>query len=737
MVYSSDNVVSKNRVTVTSKLNKTHSPNNSTNSLVGIDLYYDSHNNVFSENNVYVYGNDNYLYGMGVLGYYTTMNDPEGRGAVNNQFINNVIRVEGSYCAEGIIIGSSTRLTLIDGNQVNASSTNVTYGITLEMSQNSDIKNNNLTLNSMVIYGIEAFDSNNNKINNNKFDIDAEQGFGFVISNGNYNEIKSNKLFLDLYGDGTITNISTKHYDIIGSGYAGIYLRAYSSNNSIIDNNITISKEYAIIIDEEAVSNNISDNYLNSEKGTGNEAINSTSNNTVENNYFYLVEGTLSDISIKYLENGMFIFTTDNSALNGAIVKFYDFEGTELNSTVLSDGKAEFKYLFSYYYDPGSYKVYAKLFKENYKVTEFEADCFIDYGDLIVTVSNTTGAVAREAKFVACVKDILGNGVSNILVEFYVIDEGYSAYIGKASTNGEGIANLNAIIPKIYDEHPQIKVEIEEQTPFSAASSYGNLTAFWLTDTKISLVSTKLYPDANLAIITDKQGNAIANKKLTLTIGSSSYSLITDSNGVIKMPMIQRGNYAISILFSGDEDYYDYKVSGNIIVLPSIIGNKNYAVFYGNTVQYRVLITGSNGKSVGAGENVVINVNGQIYNVKTDKNGYATKALKLKAGSYTITAQYHGDKVSNKATFKPTLTAKDITKKKAKKINFSVKVVNKNGKAVKKKKVIFKIKGKKYTAKTNKKGVATVTIKNLKVGKYTITSSYGGCTIKNAIKIKK
>ena len=49
----------------------------------------------------------------------------------------------------------------------------------------------------------------------------------------------------------------------------------------------------------------------------------------------------------------------------------------------------------------------------------------------------------------------------------------------------------------------------------------------------------------------------------------------------------------------------------------------------------------------------------------------------------------------------------------------------------------FKIKGKKYTAKTNKKGVATVTIKNLKVGKYRIASSYGGCTIKNIIKIKK
>ena len=83
------------------------------------------------------------------------------------------------------------------------------------------------------------------------------------------------------------------------------------------------------------------------------------------------------------------------------------------------------------------------------------------------------------------------------------------------------------------------------------------------------------------------------------------------------------------------------------------------------------------------------------------------------------------------------MTAKNIVKKKAKKIKFSAKLVDKNGKILKNKKVTFKIKNKKYTSKTNKKGIATVVLKNLKVGKYTITSSYGGCSIKNTIKIKK
>ena len=70
-------------------------------------------------------------------------------------------------------------------------------------------------------------------------------------------------------------------------------------------------------------------------------------------------------------------------------------------------------------------------------------------------------------------------------------------------------------------------------------------------------------------------------------------------------------------------------------------------------------------------------------------------------------------------------------------LKFSAKLVDKKGKALKNKKVTFKVKGKKYKAKTNKKGVATVTIKKLKVGKYKISSSYGGCTIYNTLKIKK
>ena len=739
MVYSSDNIVSQNKVRVTSKLNQTYSTYNSTNSIVGIDLYYNSHNNIFSQNEVHVWGNDNYLYGMGVLGYYTTMIAPEGQGAENNQFINNKINVEGTYFATGLIIGSSSENTTLLGNQVNAHSTNVTYGITLEVSQKSIIKDNHLTLSSEIIYGLEAFDSNINIIKDNEFNIIAKQAYGFVISNSKDNEINSNNISVEINDEGfEIKNITTKNFDTIVGGNAGLYLRSYSTGNLIINNNITTLKGYAIVIDEgDAVDNLISNNYLFSINGTGNNGVDKVINNTVNGNYVYLVDGKLSDINIKYMENGTFKFTTDDDNLNGAKIEFIDDYGEIINVSVISKGEATFMYDFNGFKDhtPANYVFYSKIYKENYKITEFKCNVNIADGDLIVTANNVTGAVARNVNFIAVIKNILGNGVSGITVKFYAMDNGYSDYVGKAVTDKEGVATLQTEMPKIYSNNSELLVEINDPNYFNSVSTKANLTAYWLTDTKISM-NNNIYPGSHLATLTDNMGNALGNKQVTIKIGANTYPVTTSSNGLINLPSVPRGNYVITVSFDGDDEYYGSKNTAKINVLPLITQNKDYSVYYGNTIKYNVRVKGPDGK-YHAGNKVTIKVNGKTFKVSTDKNGYATQAIKLKAGSYTVSVEFNGDKAINKISFKPTLTAKNIVKKKAKKIKFTVKVVDKKGKAVKKKKVTFKIKGKKYVAKTNKKGVATVSIKNLKVGKFTITSSYGGCSIKNIIKIKK
>ncbi len=729
MIYASGNNVAGNRVNVTSKLNRTVGTNQSTNSLVGIDLYYNCHDNTFSSNNVYVYGNDNYIYGMGVLGYTEGHNAPEGQGATNTRFINNQILLEGTYFVEGFVIGQESTDTLITLNVVNMQSDCVAYGINLEKPKNSTITKNIFKLNSDVVYGIEAFNSNNNKINENNFVINAKLAYGFALANSVNNEIIKNKII----ANGTGEDISFNNHDVISEGNAGIYLDSNSTNNNITNNEITSNKGYAILLDEDAINNVIEDNYLVSELGIGDDGVNNASNNVVRNNYKYLVNGKLQNIKINYLENGTFVFTTNDNALEGATVKFIDLDGNVVGEAIITNGEAKSEYSFVDY-TPASYTFSALVNKKYFRLTEFSALLTVVDGDLDVVLYNTTGAMNRNAEFKAVIKNILGIGVEGITVEFYINDEGNENYVGTAVSDVNGIASLMVEI-FAYDAYPTITAKIINPDYFKSTSANANLTVYKLVSTKLT-INKNVYPGGVLAILKDAKDNLLSNKLVSVKIGSKTFDLSTNSKGEIKLPVISKGGYSVSVSFAGDAQYYDSKNTAKITVLPSIVESRSYSVYYGNTISYKVRVKGSDG-SYGAGNVVTIKVNSQTYKVQTDKNGYATKALKLKAGTYTITAEFNGDKVSNKLTFKPTLTAKNIVKKKAKKIKFSVKVVDKNGKAVKKKKVTFKIKGKKYTAKTNKKGVATASIKNLKVGKFTITSSYGGCTIKNTIKIKK
>ena len=730
MVYSSNNIVSGNVVYATSQLNETLSPTRSTNSIVGIDLYYDSHNNTFSDNEVHVSGHDNYIYGMGVLGYYTGHDAPEGQGASDNQFLNNNIFLTGTYFVEGIVVGDESVNTIIRGNKVNAESLNVSYGINLEMSQKSIIENNDFTLNSDTVYGIEFIDSDGNTINNNDLEIFAKQAYGFALSNSQNNSFDSNHVLMNVTGE----NITFKVYDSMGIGNAGMILKSNSSDNTIVNNNITSLKGYAIIIDDMAINNVISDNYLMSEMGVGNGAINNTGNNSVEGNYVYLGTGELSDITVRYVENGTFEFITDDANLEGAIVKF-SIGDDYIGSSAVTDGKAILNYAFTDY-TPAQYLISAILSKQDFKTEQFTSSLLVEKGILNLSVSDVEGAIERNADFSVVIKNILGNGVSGINVEFYVVDEGYNVYVGQATTDDTGLASLNAEMPQVYDDEPIILVKVKADN-YELTEAQGNLSAYSLIPTQIT-ISTKVYPEGTVAILKDKNNNPLANKKITLMINNEYYTRTTDSEGKITMPILAKGSYTVYATFADtDPFYYGNKNSAKVTVMPSIKLNKNYAAYYGAVIKYKVRIVGPDGKYVGYGKVVTIKVAGKTYKVKTDKNGFATKALKLKVGTYTITAEYNKDKVTNKLTIKPTLSAKNIAAKKGKIVKFSAKLLNKKGKVFKNKVVTFKIKGKKYTAKTNAKGIATASLKNLKAGKYFIYSSFGGCTIKNTVTIKK
>ncbi|MBR4447309.1 right-handed parallel beta-helix repeat-containing protein [Methanobrevibacter sp.] len=740
LLYSSFNEVSGNNVSVTSKLDKVYPTigiNGSENSIVGIDIYYNSHNNTVSNNNVLVTGNDNYIYGVGVLGYKTGHTAPAGQGASNNQFVGNNIKLTGPYATTGIIVGDESEETIIIGNIVNITS-GVTYGINLEGSDVSIIENNHFTLNSEVAYGIEGFNSDNNIIENNNIQANGKQVYGMVFSGSN-NNIANN----DILANGNGEEVSFTDHDSLGSGNAGIYLSGNATNNIIKSNNITSQKGFAINID--GVGNTIEDNYLKSEKGNSTAAINGTSGNNVKDNYAYMVTGAIDDVQIPYLCSGDIVLRVQNPdgiSLDGAIVCFYDGDDNNIGNVTVSDGKAILNYQIdeSYPSVDAQYIIKAILYKPDFKTTTFDSyGLTVIKGNLNVLVSDVSVKDGIRGKFTAKITNGLGKPVSGLTVKFYNYDTGNRQAWGTATTDSNGVATITYFIDKGFEGYfgkiTTVTAIVQESEYYALTNNTGILTIIDIAPITITL-SSKVGYGGILATIVDNNGLAVANKDVVVKIGGKTQNLKTNANGQIILPSASVGAQSVSISSAKDTNYAAGSVSGKVTVVAPISENKNAEVYFGNTVTYKIRIADKNGNYLGANKPIAIKVNNKVVNLKTNANGYVSYSVK-NVGTYTITAEYNGQKVSNKIVIKPTLTAKNISKKKAKKIKFSVKLVNKNGKALNKKKITFKIKNKKYTAKTNKKGVATLTLKNLKVGKYTVSSSYGGCTIKNTIKIKK
>ena len=192
MVYSSNNNISKNNVYVSSNLKKQPSEfNESTNTLIGIDLYYGSDNNLVKDNKVVIKGKDPFIYGLGVVG---ALIDEKLPGSYNNSFVNNDVLLNGTYFSSGIIVGKQAIGTLLKNNTLNLYAFNYTYGITLEMSQKSNLIFNKINGNGRANYGIELFVSNNNLINSNYVYGGGEYSESMGFYNSSYNTVKNNTL---------------------------------------------------------------------------------------------------------------------------------------------------------------------------------------------------------------------------------------------------------------------------------------------------------------------------------------------------------------------------------------------------------------------------------------------------------------------------------------------------------------------------------------------------------------
>ena len=401
---------------------------------------------------------------------------------------------------------------------------------------------------------------------------------------------------------------------------------------------------------------------------------------------------------------------------------------------------------------------------------------------LIFEINGETYSSITDSRGIATINLILPNGKYPVIVKFegdeklgketaignirinstYAVDlkapeiEMYykngSKFIVSLTYNSTCIANESVIITlngvnstRTTDENGTIKMSINLNSGEYPVVVYYEGNYMYdpaKVNSKVTVLATvngtdvtKVFKNATqyYATFVDGQGNYLANgTTVTFNINGVEYKRqINGSEGKAKLNVnLPQGKYIITAINPETNEM----AANNITVLSKIAENSNLVKYYKNDSQYVVKIISDDGNPVGENETVTFNINGVMYERKTNASGYAKLNINLPPGDYVITAMYGGCNVANNLSVLPVLSARDLTKKYGEPTPFVTTLVDGQGAPLANATVKFNINGRLYEKITNETGQAKLNI-NLIAGEYIITSSYNGANIANKVTI--
>ncbi len=246
---------------------------------------------------------------------------------------------------------------------------------------------------------------------------------------------------------------------------------------------------------------------------------------------------------------------------------------------------------------------------------------------------------------------------------------------------------------------------------------------------------TKVYRNGTqyFANFTDNEGNPLANgTKVTFNINGVMYERKVNENGTAKLNInLNQGTYILTAI----NPFNNESSANTVTVIPKIVENSDLVKYYRNASQYVVKVLGDDGNPVGANETVTFNINGVMYERKTNESGYAKLNINLQPGTYVITAMYGGSLVANNITVKPVLSAEDVSMKYLDGTQFKATLLDGQGNPFANQTITFNINGVFYNRTTDSEGIAKLNIR-LIAGEYIITSMYeNGAAISNKVTI--
>jgi hypothetical protein len=297
-------------------------------------------------------------------------------------------------------------------------------------------------------------------------------------------------------------------------------------------------------------------------------------------------------------------------------------------------------------------------------------------------------------------------------------------YVAVTDNDGRAIVNLN-----LYPGKYTVSAFFSGDDAYESSNLFSTVE---ILPTIRAADMSKYYKGSTqfVAAFLDSQGNAMANRMVTISVGGNAYSVMTNGEGIASLPVnLKPGSYTI---VSTDPDT-GYQLTTTFTVL-STISSSSVKMVQGQNKKFKVKFFKSNGKALSK-KYVKYKFRGKVHKVKTSSKGYITLSLKkLKKGTYKIVC-YNKDGLSK--TYKIKVYKKKASTKLSadsstfypddKERIFKVKLSTAlGGSSNSAKTVKVKINGKTYSKKTDSSGMVYLDLSSFKSGIYNVECKYAG-----------
>ena len=235
----------------------------------------------------------------------------------------------------------------------------------------------------------------------------------------------------------------------------------------------------------------------------------------------------------------------------------------------------------------------------------------------------------------------------------------------------EGLSNGNVIDIAVLNGGNTI-LDSKKYSIFFEGNSF-RFVSISNDEDSVTKIATKItapkvsttYNVAKKLVVTlkDANGKILANKKVTIKVGTISKTLKTNTYGKVSVAIgkLVPKTYTASIKFAGDSNYKASSFSVKVVVnkaKPKITAKKKTFKATAKTKKVTAILKNNKGKVLKKVK-LTLKIGKKIYSAKTNSKGVATFKVKLtKKGKYTGKVKFAGSKYYKAVTKKVYITVK-------------------------------------------------------------------------------